>query len=161
MTSVKEIGDMLCQHGLTLGTVESATGGLIAHLMTNVPGSSACYKGSIVAYSNQVKMRLAGVSEETINAYGAVSPQVAEEMAVGGRRALGVSICLSDTGIAGPGGATATKPVGLFYISLAYEGGVFSRKHVFHGDREQNKMAAAQAAFWMLQEYLAGISMVG
>ncbi len=157
MTYVKEIGDMLCLRRLTLGTVESATGGLISHLMTNVPGSSACYKGSIVSYSNEIKMKLVGVKEETIRTCGAVSSQVAEGMAAGGRRVLGVSICLSDTGIAGPGGATATKPVGLFYIGLACEGGVFSRKHVFHGDREQNKMEAAQAAFWMLQEYLAGL----
>ena len=98
----KEIGDLLRQKGLTLGTVESATGGLISHLITNVPGSSDYYKGSITAYSNEIKVKVVGVKEGTINEYGAVSHQVAEEMAQGGKKVLAVDICLADTGIAGP-----------------------------------------------------------
>ena len=110
----QEVGTLLHQKGLTLGLVESATGGLISHLITNVPGSSDYYKGSVTAYSNQAKINLVGVGEETIKKYGAVSSKVAEEMAQEGRKVLAVDICLADTGIAGPGGATPGKPVGLF-----------------------------------------------
>src|SRR3990170_8721469 len=138
----QDIGDLLRQKKLTLGVVESATGGLLSHLITNVPGSSDYYKGSVTAYSNETKIKLVGVKEATLNKYGAVSAQVAEEMARGGRKVLGVDICLSDTGVAGPGGATQGKPVGLFYIGLAHQGGTYSQKHNFHSDREQNKRSA-------------------
>jgi nicotinamide-nucleotide amidase len=150
----KEIGELLRQKGLTLGTVESATGGLISHLITNIPGSSDYFKGAVTAYANETKMNVIGVKAETLKRYGAVSPQVAEEMAKGGKRVLGVDICLADTGIAGPGGATPGKGVGLFYLGMANKDGVFSRKHEFHGDREENKRAAAQAALGWLKEYL-------
>ena len=153
----KEIGEILRQKGLTLGTVESATGGLISHLITNVPGSSDYFKGSVTSYSNEVKTRIIGVRAGTLEKYGAVSPQVAEEMASGGRKLLGVDICIADTGIAGPGGATPGKAVGLFYLGLAHEDGVLSRKHEFHGSREENKKSAATAALRWLEEYLTGI----
>ncbi len=149
-----EIGDLLRNKGLTLGVVESATGGLISHLITNTPGSSDYYKGSVTAYSNEVKIKVAGVREEIIHQYGAVSPQVAEEMAVGGRKVLAVDICLADTGIAGPGGNTPGKPVGLFYIGLSHQAGTYHQKHIFQGDREQNKRSAAEAALNWLKEYL-------
>ena len=151
----KEIGDLLRQKGLTLGVVESATGGLISHLITNVPGSSDYYKGSITAYNNEVKINVVEVKEDTIKKYGAVSHQVAQEMARGGRKTLAVDICLVDTGIAGPSGATPDKPVGLFYIGLSHQAGTYSRKHLFHGDREQNKQDAAEAALAWLKEYLS------
>lgn len=158
MTSLEqEVGTLLRQRGLTLGLVESATGGLISHLITNVPGSSDYYKGSITAYSNQAKISLVGVREETLKKHGAVSFQVAEEMAQGGRRALDVDICLADTGIAGPSGATKEKPVGLFYIGLSHQSGTYSRKHNFTGNRRQNKKAAAEAALSWLKEYLMGL----
>jgi PncC family amidohydrolase len=150
-----EIGIMLRQKGLTLGFVESATGGLISKLITDVPNSSDYYKGSIVSYSNQVKVDLAGVRQETLDKFGAVSPQVAEEMAQGGRKALDVDVCLSDTGIAGPGGATETKPVGLFYLGLSHKGGTFARKLILNGSREQNRKAAADAVLSWLKEYLS------
>jgi len=149
---------LLRQKGLTLGVVESATGGLISHLITNIPGSSDYYQGSVTAYSNQAKMKLVGVKEETLNRYGAVSSQVAEEMAQGGRRVLAADICLADTGIAGPGGATPGKPVGLFFIGLSHRAGTCSQKHTFPGDREQNKRRAAEAALSWLKEYLAGLA---
>jgi nicotinamide-nucleotide amidase len=98
----QEIGDLLRQKALTLGVVESATGGLISHRITNIPGSSDYYKGSVTSYSNEIKIKVVGVKEDTINKYGAVSPQTAEEMAQGGRKVLNVDICLADTGIAGP-----------------------------------------------------------
>jgi nicotinamide-nucleotide amidase len=154
MSLEQEVGALLRQKGLTLGVVESASGGLISHRITNVPGSSDYYKGSVTAYSNEVKIKVVGVREDTINRYGAVSPQVAEEMAQGGRKILAADICLADTGIAGPSGATAGKPVGLFYIGLSHKGGTYSRKHNFHGDREQNKQSAAEAALGWLKEYL-------
>ena len=150
----EEVGKLLRQKGLTLGIVESATGGLISHRVTNVPGSSDYYKGSVTAYSDEVKIKVVGVKEDTINQYGAVSAQVAEEMAQGGRKALAVDICLADTGIAGPTGATPEKPVGLFYIGLSHQGGTFSRRHSFPGSREQNKHRAAEATLSWLKEYL-------
>ncbi len=148
---------MLRQKGLTLAIVESATGGLISHLITNIPGSSDYFKGSVTAYSNEAKIKLVGVKEETINKHGAVSPRVVEEMAEGGRKVLAADICLADTGIAGPGGATPGKPVGLFYIGLSHRDGTGSRKHLFGHDREQNKREAAGAALTWLKEYLTGL----
>ena len=149
-----EMGELLRRRGLTLGAVESATGGLISHLITNAPGSSDYYKGSVTSYSNEVKTGLIGVKRETLEKYGAVSPQVAEEMAEGGRKLLGVDICIADTGIAGPGGATPGKAVGLFYLGLAYAGCVSSRRHDFHGTREENKRSAAEAALGWVKEWL-------
>jgi nicotinamide-nucleotide amidase len=137
--------------------VESATGGLISHLITNALGSSDYHKGSITAYSNEVKIRVAGVKEDTINKYGAVSHQVSEEMAQGGKRILGVDICLADTGIAGPAGASTEKPVGLFYIGMSHMSGTYSQKHQFQGDREQNKLQAAKVALSWLKEYLLSL----
>ncbi len=154
----EETGALLLEKGLSLGLVESATGGLISQMVTSVAGSSDYYMGSITTYSNQAKVRLAGVKEESLKQYGAVSPQVAEEMAQGGRRALGADICLSDSGIAGPGGATETKPVGLFYIGLASKDGMYSRKHVFSGNRQQNREKAAEAVLEWLKEYLLGLN---
>jgi nicotinamide-nucleotide amidase len=150
----EEIGKLLVAKGLTVGVVESATGGLISHLITNIPGSSVYYKGSITSYSNEIKINVAGVKAETIDRYGAVSPQVAREMAQRGRKVLNVDICLADTGIAGPDGATPGKPVGLFYLGLSAAKGTYSRKRIFSGDREHNKRQAARAALGALKSYL-------
>ena len=154
MSLEQEIGALLLEKGLTLGVVESATGGLLSHRITNVPGSSDYYKGSVTAYSNEVKSGVVGVSEDTLIQYGAVSPQVAEELAEGGKLLLGADICIADTGIAGPGGATAEKPVGLFYLGLSHGERTYSRQHQFRGDREQNKQSAAEEALSWLKEYL-------
>jgi nicotinamide-nucleotide amidase len=140
---------------LTIGAVESATGGRIADRITNVAGSSDYFKGSVVAYSNEVKIALLGVKRATIEKYGAVSEQTALEMAGGGRKLLDVDIGVSDTGIAGPSGATPEKPVGLFYLGLAAEDESLSQKHAFPGNREGNKRDAAEAALDMLKQYLA------
>jgi PncC family amidohydrolase len=139
---------------LTIGTVESATGGRIADRITNVPGSSDYFKGSVVAYSNEVKSAVVGVKKATLENHGAVSEQTALEMARGGRRLLNVDICVSDTGIAGPAGGTPSKPVGLFYLGLAAEHTSFSQTHMFPGNREGNKRDAAEAALSMLKQYL-------
>jgi nicotinamide-nucleotide amidase len=153
----EEVGKLLRQKGLTLGVVESATGGLISHRLTNVPGSSDYYKGSVTAYSNEAKIKVVGVKENTLNKYGAVSAQVAEEMAEGGRKALAADICLADTGIAGPTGATPEKAVGLFYIGLSHGERTYSQKHNFQGEREQNKQSAAESALHWLREYLLSL----
>jgi len=142
----QDVVSLLNDRGMTLGAIESATGGLISHLITNVPGSSDVYQGSVTSYSNRAKTAIVGVREDSINRYGAVSPQVAGEMAEGGRQLLKVDICVADTGIAGPGGATQDKPVGLFYIGLSHGNGTFSRKHIFNGNREENKRSAAERA---------------
>jgi PncC family amidohydrolase len=139
---------------LTIGAVESATGGRIADRITNVAGSSDYFKGSVVAYSNEVKTALLAVKRETIDNYGAVSEQTALEMARGGRKLLDVDICISTTGIAGPTGSTSEKPVGLFYLGLAAEDTFLSQKYTFQGDREENKRDAAEAALNMLKQYL-------
>jgi len=151
------IGALLKEKGLTLGVVESGTGGLISHLITNAPGSSNYFKGSVTAYANDIKRKIIGVKSATLEQHGAVSPQVAVEMADGGKKALGVDICIADTGIAGPSGGTLEKPVGLFYIGLAHQGGAFSRRYQFHGTREENKQSVAEAALKWLKEYLASL----
>ncbi len=155
MSTIEEqIGDILRRKNMTLGAVESATGGLISHRITNIAGSSDYYQGSITSYSNAVKMRLAGVKKETLDRYGAVSSQTAGEMAAGGRKALNVDICIADTGIAGPGGATPDKPEGLFYLGLSCGETTLTEKHIFEGNRLEKKQAAAEAALLMLKEYL-------
>ena len=153
-TIEQETGDLLREKGLSLGVAESATGGLIAHMITNVANSSDYFKGSITAYGNEAKISLLGVKKETLDKYGAVSPQVAEEMAEGGRKKLQTDICISDTGIAGPGGATPGKPVGLFYIGLCHKNKTHSHKHLFGRSREKNKQDAAEAALTCLRDYL-------
>jgi nicotinamide-nucleotide amidase len=158
LTLEQEILELLRKKGLTLGVTESATGGLISHIITNAPGSSEVYKGSVTAYANQTKTNLLGVKTETLQQYGAVSAQVAREMALGGCRVLAADICISDTGIAGPGGATQGKPVGLFYLGLAHRNTAYSVRHVFHGDdRLQNKESAATAALTRLKTYLQNL----
>jgi PncC family amidohydrolase len=139
---------------LTIGAVESASGGRIADRITNVPGSSDYFKGSVVAYSNEVKIVLLGVKKATLENYGAVSEQTALEMARGGRKLLDVDICVSDTGIAGPSGATPEKQVGLFYLGLAARDASLSQKYVFPGNREENKRDVAEAALNMLKQWL-------
>jgi len=153
----QDVVDLCRQKGLTLGVVESATGGLVSHLITNIPGSSDCYKGSITSYSNEVKIEVVGVKEDTLNKYGAVSDQVAEQMAQGGREVLGTDICIADTGVAGPTGETQGKPVGLFYIGLSHRAGTYTQKHEFHGNREENKRSAAEVALSWLREYLMSL----
>ena len=139
---------------LTIGAVESATGGRIADRITNVAGSSDYFKGSVVAYSNEAKTSLLGVKKATFERYGAVSEQTALEMALGGRKLLDVDVCISDTGSAGPAGGTPSKPVGLFYLGLAAERTSFTQTHVFQGNREMIKRDAAEATLDLLKQYL-------
>lgn len=150
----EEVGNLLRQQRLTIAIAESSTGGLISHWITNVPGSSVYYKGTVVAYANEVKMRILGVKPETLEEHKSVSYETAEEMAQGVRRALDADIGLAETGIAGPQSGSSGKGVGLFYIALSSKQGNRAQEHVFHGDRLGNKENAAEAALAMLKGYL-------
>jgi nicotinamide-nucleotide amidase len=136
----------LADRHLTLGTAESCTGGLIGALITAVPGSSAWYRGGVVAYANELKVDLLGVRPETLAADGAVSAATAGEMASGARIRLRVDLAVSVTGIAGPAGGSDDKPVGLVFIGLATPRGVRVSRHVFPGDRDAVRAAAAARA---------------
>jgi PncC family amidohydrolase len=154
------VGRLLTQRGLTLAAAESCTGGLVGHRITNVPGSSAYYQGSITAYSYDVKEQLLRVRHDTLYTHGAVSEQTAREMAQGVRRALRADIGVSVTGIAGPGGGMPEKPVGLVYVALAAEDDEWVERHVWNGDRWENKARSAEAVLDLLRRYLEGQLMV-
>jgi PncC family amidohydrolase len=141
------LGEILKERNLTICTAESCTGGLIAHRITDIAGSSSYMLGGIVAYSNEIKQRLLNVKEQTLIDFGAVSQQTAAEMASGAQLVFGADYALSVTGIAGPGGATEEKPLGLTYIGLAGPDGLLIvERYVWSGDREDNKLSSAEAA---------------
>ena len=150
------VGQLLRQAGMTLALAESCTGGLIAHRITDVPGSSDYFVGGIVSYSNEIKERVLGVQKATLLRHGAVSEQTALEMARGGRRVCRADIALAVTGVAGPGGGTPDKPVGLVYVGLATPDGEWVERHVWDGDRQENKARSAGAALDLLRRYLEG-----
>ena len=150
------VGKLLIARGWTISAAESCTGGLIMSRLTDISGSSAYVLGGAVTYSNEAKMQIVKVKAETLAQYGAVSEQTAAEMAVGARQLFGTHVALSVTGIAGPGGGTPTKPVGLTYIGLSAEGLPESRviRRVWEGDRVENKRSSADAALGLLIDYL-------
>ncbi|MCK4320698.1 CinA family protein [Candidatus Bathyarchaeota archaeon] len=150
----EEIGDLLRKHKLKIGVAESATGGLISHRITNIPSSSEYFEGSIISYSNKAKTNLLAVKESTLRNYGAVSSETSKEMAQGVRRKMNADIGLASTGIAGPGGGTSEKPVGLVYIGLAIKDVLISKKYIFHGNRDENKKTFSDAALSTLERYL-------
>jgi PncC family amidohydrolase len=135
---------------LTVATAESCTGGLVAHLLTEVPGSSAYVRGGIVAYADDVKEALLGVPATLISAHGAVSAQVAVAMADGVRERLGADLGVGVTGVAGPGGGSDAKPVGLVYVAVAGLGAPTVRRYLWTGDRSANKRDSARAALELL-----------
>lgn len=148
------VGQLLGSKRKTLGVAESCTGGLIGHKITNIAGSSIYFKGSIVAYSNQAKIKILGVAEKVLSKYGAVSSQVVLQMAGGARRIAGADFGLATTGIAGPGGATKTKPVGLVYIALTSDKGNVSREFKFTGTRLEIKEKVSSTALNLLHKHL-------
>ncbi|MEQ8676995.1 MAG: CinA family protein [Aggregatilineales bacterium] len=151
----EQIGLLLTESGKTVGTAESCTGGLIASRLTDIAGSSRYVLGGVVVYSNAMKQQLLGVQEATLIQFGAVSEQTAAEMAVGARKLLGVDYALSVTGIAGPGGGTDDKPVGLTYIGIAGADGLLEvRRFVWDQDRIGNKSLSVDAALHLLLEQL-------
>lgn len=135
---------------LTVATAESCTGGGVAAALTSLAGSSDYVMGGIVSYSNAAKASLLGVPQEVLETRGAVSPECARGMAEGARRAFGVDLAVATTGIAGPGGGTARKPVGLVYIAVADHEGASAWEHHFAGDRAAVTSAAVEAALVML-----------
>lgn len=148
------VGNLLRQHRLTLATAESCTGGLLGHRLTDVPGSSDYYLGGVIAYANSVKVALLGVDPAVLEREGAVSEAVARQMAAGVRRLLGADIGIGITGIAGPAGGTAEKPVGLTYIALATATKERCERHIWPYDRLGNKWASAERALEMIIEHL-------
>ena len=140
--------------GGTLATAESCSGGLLAHRITNVPGSSEYFLGGVVTYSNRAKTSLLRVRKSDLAEWGAVSEPVAREMAEGVRRRFGADFGIGITGIAGPGGDTVEKPVGLVYIAIAGAAGTVVKRNRFVGTREAIKDLSADKALRMLLEYL-------
>ena len=147
---LNKVSDELKKRHLSVATAESCTGGLLAHTLTNISGSSEYFDRGVVSYSNQSKIDLLGVSEKTLKHYGAVSEQTAKAMAVGIKERSSVDIGISTTGIAGPTGGTKEKPVGLVYIAISTENDVIVKKYQFPGNRLQNKESTCNMALHML-----------
>jgi PncC family amidohydrolase len=141
---------------LTVGTAESCTGGLVAHVVTEVPGSSAYFLGAVVSYSDDAKKALLAVPGDVLAAHGAVSAQVARAMAVGARDRLRVDLAVAITGVAGPDGGSEAKPVGLTYVGVADGAGEDVRRFQWAGDRGENKRLSARAALELLLERATG-----
>lgn len=151
------VGEMLATRKLTLGFGESCSGGLVAHRLTNVPGCSTYYRGAVNAYANDVKERVLGVPADVLARHGAVSEEVAGAMAEGARRVLGTDIAVGVTGIAGPDGGTAEKPVGTVCFGLAAAGvPTVTRRYQLWGDREWVKLLSSQIALDWVRRHLLG-----
>jgi PncC family amidohydrolase len=148
------VGELLRRRGLRLAVAESCTGGLIGHRVTNIPGSSTYYMGSVTAYAYEAKVRLLGVRWETLEKYGAVSKETVLEMSRGVRKALAADIGIAVSGIAGPGGGTAEKPVGLTWIGLSAADVDEAWRFIWDGDRLQVKEHSAEQALQLLVDYL-------
>ena len=153
-TISKVIGKIVNRRCALLATAESCTGGLIGNMITEVPGSSAYYKGGIIAYSNELKERLLGVRHETLGQYGAVSEETAIEMAKGCLEATGADYAIATTGISGPTGATEEKPLGLVYVAIASRDEVVCNRYVFTTTRQQHQQRTANQALFDLYKLL-------
>ena len=152
----KALAAHLERSGGALATAESCTGGLIAHTLTEIAGASAYFQGGVVAYSNAIKERLLGVPEAVLLAHGAVSGPTARAMVEGVIRLFDAECAIAVTGIAGPGGGSAEKPVGLVYIGVSAGGNIAVSRHQFSGTRTAIKEATAQTAARLLLELLRG-----
>lgn len=153
------IGNLLINSNATVGTAESCTGGYVANQITSIPGSSRYYEGSVVSYSNDVKMNVLGVSRETLEAYGAVSEQTAREMAEGARRLLNTTFAISTTGIAGPDGGTAEKPVGTVWIACATPEETFTQLLTLRNNRKINIELTCSYALNLLRKTILKTSL--
>lgn len=150
MTVAERLVELLKARGLTCATAESCTGGGVGSAITAVPGSSAVFAGGIISYSNEVKREVLGVSAQTLDEHGAVSPQVAAQMAEGARKLLKTDLAVSLTGIAGPDGGSAEKPVGLVWFGLSTARGTRTEKKLFMGERASVREQAVTHALGML-----------
>ena len=153
-TLEEQVVRLLAERHLTVTTAESCTGGLIAGTLVNVAGASEVLNEGYVTYSNEAKHRLLGVQDETLETFGAVSEQTAREMAVGAAKAAKADVGLSSTGIAGPGGGTPEKPVGLVYIGCAINGSVQVKECHFHGTRMENRLHTVDEVLRLAVEML-------
>lgn len=149
-----QIGEILRRRKRTLATAESCTGGLIGHLLTNIPGSSDYYLGGVIAYANSVKHKQLGVNSESLARFGAVSQEVVLEMSRGVRLALQADIGLAVSGVAGPGGGSLEKPVGYTWIGLSDVDNELSWNYIWTGSRKQNKKFTAIMALQLLLDHL-------
>jgi nicotinamide-nucleotide amidase len=152
------VGGLLRQRQATVAVAESCTGGMLGARITSTPGSSDYFVGGFITYSNALKVRLLGVSEETLERFGAVSRETAEEMAAGARQRAGSNYAVSITGVAGPEGGSEEKPVGLVYIGIAGPEGVAVFHRRFLGDRQRIRVFTAQMALDLLRRRLEGLS---
>ncbi len=151
-TLEEHVGEKLRKTGGTVATAESCSGGLISHRITNVPGSSGYFTGGVVTYSNEAKVEVLGVAERSLEEHGAVSEQVAREMAEGAQERFAADYAVACTGIAGPAGGTKEKPVGTVYMAVAAPGGTRVERCQFEGSRERIKEQTADYALTMLLE---------
>lgn len=156
-SEVESLCEALRSRGLTMSAAESCTGGMIGAEITSIPGSSGFFLGSAVTYSNDAKERVLGVSHDTLLQHGAVSGETAREMVMGVMELYGSDVAVAVTGIAGPGGATAEKPVGLVYIAVADGPRVVVTRNVFDGDRESVRRSTVATACTVLRELIEGI----
>ncbi len=154
MNLEEKIVNKLLEKKYTITTAESCTGGLLVGRILNVSGASGVYNEGHITYSNEAKERLLGVAHDTLEKYGAVSEQTAREMAEGAAKAANAEIGLSTTGIAGPGGGTPEKPVGLIYVACRVNGKTYVKECRFQGNREENRNAAVEAVLELLWEVL-------
>ena len=150
MTTAEKLVRVLTENKMTCATAESCTGGGVGYAITGVPGSSTVFMGGVISYGNSVKREVLGVPEDVLAAKGAVSSECAAAMAAGARRRLKTDLAVSLTGIAGPGGGSAEKPVGLVWFGIASAAGVTTGKMVFSGDREAVRRAAIEHALGLL-----------
>ena len=150
----EELGKLLLEKGLTLSTAESCTGGGIASVITSISGSSEYFKGGIVAYANEVKTALLGVSETTLEKHGAVSEETVQEMAKGAMKSMKTSCAIATSGIAGPGGGTPSKPVGTIWIAVACYDKIVTKKLQGDNGREKNTKNSIEKALSLLIEHL-------
>ena len=150
MTVAEKLVELLKARGLTCATAESCTGGGVGSAITAVPGSSAVFLGGVISYANEVKRDVLGVSDRSLQTVGAVSPEVAAQMADGARKLLKADLAVSLTGIAGPDGGSAEKPVGLVWFGLSTASGTRTEKVIFSGDRAQVRAQAVIHALGML-----------
>ena len=152
MMENREIVEKLMEKTITVATAESCTGGMIASAITDVPGSSGIFGYGMVTYSNEAKRKILGVQKETLEQFGAVSAETAFEMAKGLKRVSGEDVAVSVTGIAGPGGGSVEKPVGLVYLGLSNGDEVFIKKNLFSGSREEIRRQTVDTALGFIAE---------
>jgi PncC family amidohydrolase len=154
LDDIRHMIELLAEHHLTVAVAEGDTGGVLLEWLTAVPGSSSVVRGGVVAYHDDLKRAVLGVAPGLIEQHGAVSAAVAEAMAHGIRRVAAADVGLATTGIAGPGGGTATKPVGLAYVSAVNAARTITHEHHWHSDRAANRRSSAQAAIRAAVELL-------